>query len=336
MKIELLDYSIRASMSAKSDMQSVMEYEELSRGLVFSKIENIELGYLTDNKIGFCQPNVNSIVDYHVLAKEKTAIYSVMIHPFDGYGIDKLPRCNGMISNIRLLMQKNSLSEIFEKATYIKNLGYGIIIDIDGIYEYSDLELVKLCEIINNLCPNQVTIVDTTNNLDTRPLIHVSILMDNNLNDNIKIGLRTECNNRIAQNTASIFTEIRFKPNRIVVLEGTLLGLGLVRGNLCTEIMADQLNEDFGAEYDYERLITLISLFIPNSNLCPMHGMYHPAFYLSAKNQVDGEYARYYLSKEVPLFALNDVLRKVAETERFEFFDEAKAEKILNDFKRVV
>lgn len=67
-----------------------------------------------------------------------------------------------------------------------------------------------------------------------------------------------------------------------------------------------------------------------------MHGMYHPAFYLSAKNQVDGEYARYYLSKDVPLFALNDVLKKVAETERFEFFDERKAEKILAEFQKAI
>lgn len=265
-KIELLDYSIRASMSAKSDMQSVIEFEDLAHGLALSKIDSIELGYLTDDRDGFCQPSVNSIIDYYALTKENTSVYSVMIHPFDGYNLNRLPRCNGTISNIRLLLQRSSVSRIIDNALYIKNLGYEVIIDIDGIYEYSDLELVKLCEELNNLCPSQVTIVDTTKNLDTRPLIHTSMLMDNNLSDSIKIGLRTECNNRVAQNTATMFTEIRFKASRIVVLEGTLLGLGLVRGNLCTEIIADQLNTDFGAEYDYERLITLISLFIPNSN----------------------------------------------------------------------
>ncbi len=80
----------------------------------------------------------------------------------------------------------------------------------------------------------------------------------------------------------------------------------------------------------------MTSLFIPVSNMVPAFGMYHPAYYLSAKNQVDGEYARYYLSKEVPLFALNDVLKKVAETERFEVFDEVKAEMILKDFKKAI
>lgn len=305
-------------------------------GLALSKIENIELGYLTDNRDGFCQPSVNSIIDYYGLAKGGKSDYSVMIHPIDGYDIDKLPKCNGIVSKIRLLMKKGCISEIVENASMIKAKGYDVIIDIEDIYNYSDLELVKLCPILNELSPAQVTIVDTTNTLDTRPLIHTSAILDNNIADGIKIGLRTECNNRVAQNTTTMFIGIKFKASRTVVLEGTLLGIGLVRGNMCTEIAADQLNVEFGTEYDYERLVTLISLFIPDSNKVPAFGMYHPAYYLSAKNQVDGEYARYYLSKDVPLFALGDVLKKVAETEKFQVFDELKAETILNDFKRAI
>ncbi len=51
-RVELLDYSVRASMAYKSDMQSIQEYEDLVYGLALSKIENIELGYLTDNREG--------------------------------------------------------------------------------------------------------------------------------------------------------------------------------------------------------------------------------------------------------------------------------------------
>ncbi len=57
-----------------------------------------------------------------------------------------------------------------------------------------------MCSVLNELNPVQVTIVDTTNTLDTRPLIHTSILLDNNIYDGAKIALRTECNNRVAQN----------------------------------------------------------------------------------------------------------------------------------------
>lgn len=101
------------------------------------------------------------------------------------------------------------------------------------------------------------------------------------------------------------------------------------------ECMADQLNVDFGADYDYGQLITLISLFIPESNIIPEDGWlggYHPAFYLTAKHQVDGEYGRYFLSKGVMLHELNGLLEQVAKTQRFELFDEKIAEEVSKHF----
>ncbi|MCR5622955.1 MAG: hypothetical protein K6G18_14035 [Treponema sp.] len=68
---------------------------------------------------------------------------------------------------------------------------------------------------------------------------------------------------------------------------------------------------------------------MPESNSDPGDsGSYHPVFYLSAKNQVDGDYGRYFLSKGVSLGELDVLLKKVAETQRLCFFDEAVAEQI--------
>ena len=111
-----------------------------------------------------------------------------------------------------------------------------------------------------------------------------------------------------------------------------MLGIGLVRNNLCTECIADQLNEDFDCDYDYEYLIALISIFIPGVNCDPDNGWgYHPIYYLAAKNQVDADYGRYFLAKGVMLYKINDLLKKVAETERFRIFDESIAERIYHN-----
>ena len=95
----------------------------------------------------------------------------------------------------------------------------------------------------------QVTIVDNTNSLDTRPVKHIGALLDNNLNSGVRIGLRTERNNRVSQHTVNIFIESEFNSERIIVLEGTLVGIGVIRGNMCIEVAANQLNEEYGGKH---------------------------------------------------------------------------------------
>jgi hypothetical protein len=239
-----------------------------------------------------------------------------------------------MVSFVRIIVKKGCINETLKMAEIIKNKGYKLICDIDDVYSYSDIEIIELCKHMCLMKADQVTIVDNTNSLDTRPLKRVGLLLDNNLDENIKIGLRTGENMGVSQNTANMFLEERFKRSRIIVLECTLLGIGMVKGNLCTEVMADYLNTDMGYSYDYERLITLISLFIPRSNLKPNYGGYHPAYYIAAKNNVDSEYARYFLDAGVPLYLLNVILKKVSETEQFEVFDEEKAKGFIELFKK--
>jgi hypothetical protein len=331
MKIELLDYSVRASMSNLTDMQSLSQYEYLTMGLSLAGIDNIELGYLSDEKNGFCKPITDSIIDYYILAKEHKASYSVMIHP-SGYDCRKLPKCSGTIPYIRVLLKKDTMDGVRKMVEIIKEKGYNLICDIDDVYGYTDMEILKLCGYLAFIKPAQVTIVDDTNSLDTRPVRRVAMLLDNNLDESVKIALRTGINTGLSQNTATMFLDVKYQRNRTVVLESTLLGIGMIKGNLCTEVMADQLNEDFGASYDYDRLITLISLFIPKSNLMPQHGGYHPAYYIAAKNRVDAEYAKYFLGTGIPLYMLNDIMKIVAETEQFETFDEDKAKVIVQKF----
>lgn len=98
-KIELLDYTVRASMTNRNDMRKYSEFADLVAGLELAKIENIELGYLMDDKSGICTPNIDSIQDYDYLVTNDNAIYSVMVHP-TGFDCSSLPERCGKISNI--------------------------------------------------------------------------------------------------------------------------------------------------------------------------------------------------------------------------------------------
>ena len=57
-------------------------------------------------------------------------------------------------------------------------------------------------------------------------------------------------------------------------------------------------------------------------------GLLDKIFYLTAKNQVDGDYGRYFLSKGVMLHEVDALLKQVAKTEKFEMFDEKVAENV--------
>ena len=191
------------------------------------------------------------------------------------------------------------------------------------------MELLQLCEEIRGTDADQVTIADSTTLIDCRPLQRIALLLDNNLAPQVKIGLCSEGNAQLSHFIADSFLAVSMQQKRTVVVEGTLFGRGNPYGCICTECIADLLNEGFGASYDYGELIRLISTFMPESNADPGNsGAYHPAFYLSAKNHVDGEYSRYFLSKGILLSELDAVLKKVAETQSFCLFDESVAEQV--------
>lgn len=334
MKIELLDYTVRASLSNRTLAADMREYEQFVRGLAASGIEHIELGYLAkDRENWFCKPLATSMEEYEVLTAGQNITYSVMLHP-SGYDCGELPFCADGVQEIRVLLELGQWENAMQTVTAVRAKGYGAICDFDRIYEYSDRDILRLCEELNAVGVSQVTIVDDTKRMDGRPVQRAAMLLDGNLSSDIRIGLRSGENAGMAQFIANNFLSVPMRANRTAVLEGTLLGIGFVAGNLCTECVADQLNVDFGADYDYEQLVTLISLFIPESNAAPKDGWlggYHPAFYLTAKHQVDGEYGRYFLSKGAMLYELDGLLKRVAETQRFELFDERIAEKIYNE-----
>ena len=328
MKIQLLDYTIRASLSSKTDARNVQEYADVAFGLAASGIENVELGYLADEENWLCRPMSGRIEDYYFLATNEGAEYSIMIHP-TGYDIGKLPDCYGRIKRIRVLLRHDNKRDSLAYMREISSKGYKVICDIEGTYEYSDLELIQLLKALSAFDIDQVTILDATRLMDGRPVQRAALLMDNNLSPEVKIGLRSGENNGMAQFVVNNFLGTPMLGSRTVVVEGTLLGIGFISHNLCTECIADQLNEDFDGNYDYEHLIGLISIFIPGVNHDPGDvGAYHPIFYLTAKNQVDGDYGRYFLSKGVMLHEVDALLKQVAKTERFEVFDEKVAENV--------
>lgn len=95
MKIELLDYTVRASLSNRTLAADMREYKPFVHGLAASGIEHVELGYLAKDKGNWlCKPLATSMEEYRILAERQNITYSVMLHP-SGYNCGELPFCAG-------------------------------------------------------------------------------------------------------------------------------------------------------------------------------------------------------------------------------------------------
>lgn len=247
MKIELLDYTLRAGLSNQLTAEHIYRYDNLVWELAASGIENIELGYLTENENSFYWPLPCSIEEYDPLTKNRKPSYSVMLHP-SGYDCRCLPDCNGKIQYIRLLLNRNARESCYHFIRTITGKGYQVICDLTDIYAYTDLELLTVCSELNGLDVAQVTIPDNTMGMDARPVQKAALLLDKNLARETKIGLRSGGNGGMASYIANNFLDVPMQRDRTVVIEGTLMGIGLIKHNLCTECMADQLNADYGRD----------------------------------------------------------------------------------------
>ncbi len=314
MTIKLCDYTLRAGGITSAQRAAV------AAGLADAGIEHIELGCLSAGE---------ALTDYYPLAEGAGASCSVMIDT-ERFDCAALPECNGKIARIRLPLRQGNADRVLKAVAVLAAKGYSSVCDLVGAYDYSDRELISLCESFGSTGIDQLNIVDGARLSDSRLIQRIALILDNNLAASVKIGLRSEGNSGLARFVADSFLGTAFRKERALVIEGTLLGRGTGYGSVCTECMADMLSEDFGARYDYGKLIRLISDAIPEANRDPGNiGAYHPVFYLAAKNQVDGDYGRYFLSRGIPLSGLDALLKKLAETQRFCLFDESVAEQML-------
>lgn len=103
----------------------------------------------------------------------------------------------------------------------------------------------RLQKELNEIPLDQATIIDDTKFMDGQPVRRVALLLDNNLPIEMKIGLRSGENNGMAQFIVNNFLGTPLLSAKTVIVEGSLLGIGPVKNNLCTECIVDQLNENY-------------------------------------------------------------------------------------------
>ena len=295
--IKLLDCTLRDGGYVNSWNWGFAAAKDIIASLTRAGTDIVEVGFLR-NVDGY-NPDVtvcNTIEELNRLLPAHTGstMYSGMamrsnydiakLSPYEGHAL----RCCALPPTITI----SAKAWIF--AREVKARGYKLSINPINIMGYADKDLLWILDQVNEIHPYQFSIVDTFGSMRRRDLERIVSLVDHNLAPDIRVGLHLHENMALSFCLAQEFLDKHLR--RDLAVDGSLMGMGRIPGNLPIELIADYMNEYFGGHYNIDDLMDAIQ-----DHIAPIKGNcawgYTPAYFLSAKFNLHRNYAEHYLGK---------------------------------------
>lgn len=235
------------------------------------------------------------------------------------YNINSLPQYDDSINvrGIRYAFRKSDKEQSINDMKKIKEKGYLLFIQPISTNSYNDLELKELLELVNEIKPYSVYIVDTQGSMfkdDFRALFYY---FDKKIDKDICLGFHSHNNMQLSYSIAIDFIEIaRF---RNIIIDVSVYGMGRGAGNLNTELVADYINKKVAPKYTIERILELIDEYYYALYTKSPWG-YSLAHFLSASIECHPNYASYLLNKKhLSINQIRDILLNVSNSDSFEY-----------------
>jgi len=285
------------------------ETKEISNRLADAKIDIIEVGFLRDWRKVKYQGNSTFFTDVDqirpfVNTEKINTIYAAFVDygmcdidtlkPFDGTSIDA----------IRFGFTKKNYDEEYDEvvrwAKVIKDKGYKLFVQGVNSLNYTDLELLEVVQMINEIHPYSFGIVDTYGAMYMDDVDRLYGLIDHNMLPDICINFHSHNNYQLSFAFAQEVIKLSGTSNRQIIIDGTLGGMGKVAGNLNTELIVDFLVRKKHYDYEFEDILDMLDDYIYKYSLehkwgystaAMMAGIYksHPnnVIYLTEKFRLD-------------------------------------------------
>lgn len=320
-KISLLDCTLRDGGFLNDWNFGYVTSNSIFRRLVKSNIDIIEIGFIND-KVSFdiektINPNTKSF-DEIFKFQEKGQSNVVAMIDYGTCSLDNIAlKEETLIDGIRVIFKKKDMIAAINFCHELKNKGYKVYTNPVSITTYSDREMLDLIELINNLKPSAMSLVDTYGLLHKDRLFRYFYLLDNNLNKEIAIGYHSHNNFQLAYSNSIELLNI--KTDRNIILDSSLYGMGKTAGNCNTELLAMYLNVNFDKKYDIPEILNVIELDILKYTKEFSWGYQFP-FYLSALNDCHPSYVKYLEKKNMlPVKDIYAILQNLDEEKKLSF-----------------
>lgn len=306
--------------------------------LVNAGVDIVEVGFLDDRRP--FDNNRSIMPDTESADKiwkdvHKKAPMTVGMIDYGTCKIENLQPCeDSFLDGIRVIFKKHIMHEAMAYCAEVKKLGYKVFAQLVSITSYNDEELLELVDLVNDVKPYAVSMVDTYGLLHPEDMLHYYELLDKNVVPEVQIGFHAHNNFQLAYANAIAF--LNKDTSRDIVVDATLYGMGKSAGNAPDELVAMYLNNNFSKNYNIDIMLEAIEESVMDIyNKTPWN--YKLFFYLSAANKCHPNYVSFYQKKEnLSISKLNDILGEIEPEDKKLLYDAEVAEKLYADFSAKV
>lgn len=302
--------------------------------LVSAGVDLIEVGFLDErrpydsNRSIF--PDTKS-VDKIWGGIDKGSSMAVGMIDFGTCPIENLQPCSeSYLDVIRVIFKKEKMHAAMEYCREVKKLGYKVCSQLVSVTAYNDEELLQVIELVNDVKPYAVSMVDTYGLLDPTWLLHIYSILDAHVDKDIAIGFHAHNNLQLGYANARAF--VAKETDRAILVDGTLFGMGKSAGNAPLELVAKYLNEESGRHYDINAMMEAIDESV-NQFYAKSPWGYKTFFYTSSLNKCHPNYVQYYQNKgSLSPTKLNKILSEIEPQPKKLLYDEKLAEELYQKF----
>ncbi len=304
--------------------------------VVDAGVEYIEIGFIDDRR----QFDINRSIMPNTACVEK--IYrgldrkNTMVVGMIDYGtcaIENIQPCEeSFLDCIRVIFKKHLREEALIYCAQLKQLGYKVFAQLVSVTSYSDEEMMDLIRIANRVKPYAVSMVDTYGLMHQNNLEHYFDLLNKNLD--LSIGLGYHAHNNFQMGYANCITMMSQVVDRMLLVDGSIYGMGKSAGNAPIELIAMYMNDNCGKHYSISQFLEAIDSNITDF-YAPATWGYNMFFYLAASNDCQPNYVRYLMEKRtLSVKSINEVLRKL-QGEKKLLYDKDYIEQLYKEYQMI-
>ena len=302
--------------------------------LVSAGVDIIEVGFL-DERRPF-DPNRSIFPDTESANKiygrlDKGNAMVVAMIDYGTCGIEHLqPASETCLDGIRVIFKNFKKEKAIAFCKEVKALGYKVFAQAVSITSYTDRELLDLVDLVNDLEPEALSIVDTYGLMHEDHVQHYFELMDYNLKPGIKIGYHAHNNFQLAYSNS--IELLRVPTRRTIVIDGSLHGMGKSAGNLPIELMSMYLNGNYGKSFDISQLLEAIDM-----NIMPFYRKtpwgYKMFYYIAASHQCHLNYVDWLMNKQtLSLRQITEILNMLQDEKKL-LYDKEYIEELYMEYQ---
>lgn len=334
-KIQILDCTLRDGGYINDFQFGNRSIKKIIKQLQNAHIDIVECGFLED---GDYEPDCSVFTSVEqireVLPSNRTerTMYVAMAC-YGEYNLDQLSPYDGTsISGIRVTFHYDEVEDALEYCQRIQLLGYRVFVQPVGTTSYSDQQLIKLIQSVNEMKPYAFYLVDTLGLMQKDDVARFFYLIDHNLDKDIHMGFHSHNNLQLSysncQYLASIVTD------RTISLDSSVYGMGRGAGNLNTELIAAYLNNYNAGNYLIEPLLEIVDEHIAQIKESHEWG-YSVPYYLAAINGCHPNYASFLSGKQTLTVKQIGTILRMIEPEKRSLFNKKLAEEKYKEFQDI-